>query len=107
MKKYKSTDVPDGEKKRICDMSTTEYLSWRGRCGGRSRSQKKLRAQRKNVRRKKPGLSRYHATVKLIAQDGYETVAEVMALGDDAYPIDETKAQKLLAAGREYRERNP
>lgn len=107
MAKYKPTDIPPGETKRICDMTVAEYTSWRGRCGGSSRSKKKLRSQLKAARTKKPGLSAYHALVKRIANDKVDYTAAIKRLSTPEYPIDDAKAMQLLTAARKYRERNP
>jgi hypothetical protein len=107
MSKYGPNDIPPGETVPVGKMTLEQYRSWRGRCGGRSKSPKKLRAQRRNGSKPKPALSRYYALVKKIAEAGVDYTAEIKRLATADYPIDDAKAMQLLDAARKYRERNP
>lgn len=107
MAKYQPTDVPPGETKRICDMTATEYRSWRGRCGGKSKSKAKLRSQKRAAKSKKPGLATYHALVKRIATEHLFTIDAIKKLSTDDYHIGGLRATMLLNAARSYAQRNP
>lgn len=108
MPKYLPHETPLGELKPINQMTVSEYLSWKGRCGGRSRSKRKLKALRRAARSKKPGLKMFHALVKKVAAEVRmdEPTMVTVVFSTQEYPINTALALKILEAARKHRQRN-
>jgi hypothetical protein len=110
MSKYRPDEIPPGATKPISQMTADEYKSWAGSRGGSSKSVAKIRAAKRNSRLTRRtraySLKQFQRIVHevkdvLVVMSPGNTIspgAIVDKYSSKAYPIDETRAEKIIAA---------